>query len=141
MSRKEKKEGPTMTKQANRFLIVDDEESIRDILSNTLEDAGYTAVAAASGEEALAIMREDPAWALFLDLKLPGMDGNELCRTIRKDWPMAIPYAVTGYTTLFELVACRDAGFEDYFLKPLDRKLILDTAAHTVNKLERWTRR
>jgi CheY-like chemotaxis protein len=130
-----------MAKQTNRFLIVDDEESIRDILSNTLEDAGHVALTAASGEEALSIMRKDPAWALFLDLKLPGMDGNELCRAVRKDWPMAIAFAVTGYATLFELATCRDAGFEDYFLKPLDRKLILETAAYTVNKLERWTRR
>jgi CheY-like chemotaxis protein len=130
-----------MAMQTNRFLVVDDEESIREILSHTLKDAGYAAVTAASGEEALSIMRDNPAWTLFLDLKLPGMDGNELCRAIRKDWPMAIPYAVTGYASLFELAACRDAGFEDYFLKPVDRKLILDTAAYTVKKLERWTKR
>jgi CheY-like chemotaxis protein len=141
MGRKEIKEGTTMAIQTNRFLVVDDEETMRDILSITLKDAGYSAVTATSGEEALVIMREEPAWAMFLDLKLPGMDGNELCRAIRKDWPMAIPYAVTGYATLFELAACRDAGFEDYFLKPVDRKLILATAAHAKSKLERWTRR
>jgi CheY-like chemotaxis protein len=125
----------------NRILVVDDEESMRDIMSFTLSDAGYAVETATSGEDALAVMRDNPAWVLFLDLKLPGMNGNELCRAIRKDWPMAIPYAVTGYATLFELAACRDAGFEDYFLKPVDRKLILETAAHSMKKLERWTRR
>lgn len=128
-----------MMQGKNRILVVDDEESMRDIMSDTLKDAGYAVETATTGEEALFIMREDPAWVLFLDLKLPGMNGNELCRTIRKDWPMAICFAVTGYATLFELADCRDAGFEDYFLKPVDRKLIVQAAANAMGKLERWT--
>ena len=130
-----------MTMQIKRILVVDDEEAMREIMSDTLRDAGYTVESVPTAEEALLVMREDPAWVLFLDLKLPGMDGNELCRTIRKDWPMAIPYAVTGFATLFELATCRDAGFEDYFTKPVNRKLITETAAHAVAKLERWTKR
>jgi len=45
------------------------------------------------------------------------MNGVDLCREMRKQYPMAIPYAVTGYASLFELTDCRDAGFEGYLSK------------------------
>jgi CheY-like chemotaxis protein len=126
-------------KQSNRLLIVDDEEVMREILSEILSIAGYEAVAVSSAEEALEIMRKDPAWVLYVDLKLPGKNGTELCRIIRDEWPMAILFAVTGYSSLFELNDCRDAGFEDYFTKPVDRKLIVEAAGHAFKRLERWT--
>jgi CheY-like chemotaxis protein len=124
-----------------RILIIDDEEVMRDILSQTLSDAGYNALTAASAEEALEFMQKDPAWVLFVDLKLPGKNGTELCRIVREEWPMAVLFAVTGYSSLFELNDCRDAGFEDYFTKPVDRKLIVEAAAHAFKRLERWMKK
>ena len=62
-------------------------------------------------------------------------------RQIRKYYPMAIPIAVTGYASLFELADCRDAGFEDYFTKPASLSDLLDFSAHAFNKLERWRKR
>ena len=56
---------------------------------------------------------------------MPGKNGAEMCRIVREKWPMAILFAVTGYSSLFELSACRDAGFEDYFTKPVDVDQIL----------------
>jgi CheY-like chemotaxis protein len=124
-----------------KILVVDDEEQIREVFRQAFSKAGYIAQTAESAEEAIEVMGKSPAWILFLDLNLPGMNGVELCRQIRKDWPMAIPYAVTGYASLFELSDCRDAGFEDYFTKPVNLSDLLDAAEHAFKKLDRWKRR
>lgn len=124
-----------------RILVVDDEEQIREMFRHAFSRAGYSVETMESAEEAIEIMQESPSWVLFLDLKLPGMNGVELCTQIRKDWPMAIPYAVTGYASLFELSDCRNAGFEDYFIKPVNLTDLLDAAEHAFKKLDRWKRR
>jgi len=124
-----------------KILVVDDEEQIREMFGQAFSRAGYTVQTAESAEEAIEIMRKSPFWVLFLDLKLPGMNGVELCRQIHQDWPMAISYAVTGYASLFELSDCRDAGFEDYFTKPVDLSDLIDAAEHAFKKLDRWKKR
>jgi CheY-like chemotaxis protein len=124
-----------------RILLVDDEKQIREMYSLAFTRAGYGATTAESAEEALEIMKKEPFWVLFLDLNLPGMNGVDLCREIKKHYPMAIPYAVTGYASLFELTDCRDAGFEDYFTKPASLSDLLEAAAHAFKKLARWKKR
>jgi DNA-binding response OmpR family regulator len=122
----------------SKILVVDDEEQIRDLYSLAFARAGYTVMMAESAEKALEIMKKTPSMVLFLDLNLPGMNGVDLCRQIRKGWPMAICYAVTGYTSLFELSDCRDAGFEDYFLKPASISELVEAASQAFKKLARW---
>jgi len=124
-----------------RILVVDDEKQIRELYSEAFARAGYEVATAESGEEALEVFNKQPFWVLFLDLNLPGMNGIDLCRTIRKQYPMAISYAVTGYASLFELSDCRDAGFEDYFTKPVGLSDLLEAAEHAFNKLSRWKKR
>ncbi len=127
--------------EEKRILVVDDQPVIREMFKRSFERAGYTVITAASAEEALEIMPKTPCSVLFLDLDLPGMDGIELCRVIRKQWPMAIPYAVTGYTTLYQLSECREAGFEDYFSKPAKMADLRKAAELAFEKLERWKQR
>jgi len=124
-----------------RILVVDDEEQIRDLFTMSLTRAGFAVQTAASAEEAIDIMRHNPAWVLFLDLNLPGMNGVDLCRQIREEWPMAIAVAVTGYASLFELHDCRKAGFEDYFTKPVKMAALVDAAESAFAKLARWKQR
>ena len=121
-----------------KILVVDDEELIRDLLENVFTRAGYAVRSASTAEEALSILKEEPYRVLFLDLKLPGMSGLDLCRKIRCEYPLAIPFAVTGNASLFMLDECREAGFEDYFTKPVSISILLDTAARAFEKLERW---
>jgi CheY-like chemotaxis protein len=121
-----------------KILVVDDEELIRELLENVFTRAGYAVRSASSAEEALSILQEEPHWVLFLDLKLPGMSGVELCRKIRGEYPRAVPFAITGNASLFELDECREAGFEDYLTKPVPISVLLDTAARAFEKLERW---
>lgn len=125
----------------NQILVVDDEPDIRQVFKEAFERAGYQVVTAQSAEDALELIKETPFFVLFLDLNLPEMNGLELCRKIRKDWPMAIAYAVTGYSSLFELHDCREAGFEDYFLKPVNLSELISAADHAFKKIERWVRR
>lgn len=121
-----------------RILVVDDEKQIRDMYSQASTRAGYEVTTAQSAEEAIEIVRKTAFWVLFLDLNLPGMNDVELCRQIRNQYPMAVPIAVTGYASLFELTDCRDAGFEDYFTKPASLPDLLEAAEHAFKKLARW---
>lgn len=121
-----------------RVLIVDDEKPIRDAFTRILRKDGWEVRSAESGEEALEVMAKNPFMILFLDMNLPGMSGIELNRRIRDHWPMAITHAVTGYSSLFELTDCREAGFEDYFTKPLESDVLVKAATGAAEKLERW---
>lgn len=123
------------------ILIVDDEICIRTAFAKLLTGAGYEVNSAESAEEALQIMRQYPPALMFSDLNLPGLNGIELCRRMRQEWPCSIAIAITGYATLFELVACREAGFDDYFLKPLSSKELLAVADGAFKRMERWKQR
>ena len=124
-----------------RILVVDDEKMIRDMFFKVFTRAGYEVTTAESAEDALEIIKKEQFWVLFLDLNLPGMNGVDLCRQIRKQYPMSILYAVTGYASLFELSDCREAGFEDYFTKPASLSDLLEAAEHAFKKLARWKKR
>ena len=124
-----------------KILMVDDEQSIREMYSQAFSSAGYMVKAAESAEEAMQILENERYWVMFLDLNLPEMNGVDLCRQIRSDYPMSICYAVTGYASLFELHDCRQAGFEDYFTKPASLLDLLDAAARAFTKIERWKKR
>lgn len=118
------------------ILVVDDEESIRDILEKAFGRAGYMVRSAASAEEALDILGQENIQVMFLDLNLPEMNGVELCNQIRKNSPIAVIYAITGYALPFELADCREVGFDDYFVKPVKLKILLKAAQDAFEKLE-----
>ena len=124
-----------------KILIVDDEAPIRDMLSHRFARDGFDVATAATAEEALEILESQNIHVMFLDLKLPGMNGVELCRAVREKNPIACIYAVTGYQTLFELAECRMAGFDDYFTKPVKLERLLKAADEAFEKLDRWTSR
>lgn len=121
-----------------KILVVDDEDAIRDILVEAFQGAGYIVKSAKSAEKALDILRDDSIMVMYLDLKLPGMSGNELCQNIRMHNPLAFVCAITGYTDLFGLLECRKAGFDDFFKKPVTLSLLLESAKGAFQRLERW---
>jgi len=71
----------------NKILVVDDEEAIRELLERAFTKAGYTVCCAGSGEGALEVLKQEDIQVMFLDLKLPELNGVELCSQIRKDKP------------------------------------------------------
>lgn len=124
-----------------KILVVDDEQSMRDLLDAAFSDAGYEVRSAENAEKALAILENEGIEVIFLDLKLFGMNGIELCRQIRKTRPIAIIYAMTGWTGMFDVEECREVGFDDYFKKPVSLELLLKAVQDAFEKLDRWRRR
>ena len=120
-----------------KILVVDDEVTILMMLREAFEEKGYEVVTAQSGEEALEILKKEKFKVMFLDLKLPGMDGLELCRIIRNDQPDTKIFAITGYPSLFEHSNCLAAGFDGYFIKPMNLNEILDNASEAFADLEK----
>lgn len=123
------------------IFVVDDEKFIRDMLEQAFSKHGYIVRSAESAEEALEILKDEKFQVMFLDLNLPKMNGVELCKQIRKDIPIGIIYAVTGYASLFELADCREAGFDDYFTKPVKLEMLFRAAQDAFEKIDRWKKR
>ncbi len=121
-----------------KILIVDDEKAIINLLKQVFSRAGYDVRSAESAENALDILENENISVMFFDLNLPQMNGVELCKIVKKNMPMSVIYAITGYASLFELSECREAGFEDYFKKPVNISALLEKAASGFEKIERW---
>jgi DNA-binding response OmpR family regulator len=124
-----------------KILIVDDEMSVRELLTGVFTDENYEVITTEDGNQALDILKRDNIDVIFLDLKLFGMNGIDLCRQIRDTKPMSMIFAITGWAPLFEIEECRQAGFDDYFEKPLDMDMLLDAVAEAIKKLDRWKKR
>ena len=123
-----------------KILIVDDLDSIRDLMRDAFTKVGYDVYTSESAEEALTIIKSENIQVHFFDLHLPGMNGIDLCREVRKKRPVDLIYAMTGHPSIYALVECREAGFDDYFIKPFDLRVILDTTERAFETIKRWKR-
>ncbi|UCF89517.1 MAG: sigma-54-dependent Fis family transcriptional regulator [bacterium] len=103
---------------SEKVLVVDDEPGMRGLLTRVMQKEGYTAAACADGGEALqAFKRED--WDLVIaDIDMPGMDGIELLKRIRKDHPDVPVLMITAYATVETAVEAMKLGAHDYITKP-----------------------
>lgn len=124
-----------------KILVVDDSAEMRILLEEAFTINGYTVVSAETAEEALELQPKEKCLVMFLDLNLPGMNGLELCKQIKAEFPLAICHAITAHTSLFQLADCREAGFEDYFPKPVDIQILNKAAQEAFEKVERWMKR
>jgi DNA-binding response OmpR family regulator len=103
------------------ILVVEDDERIRSSLRLALEGEGYEVQDAASGEEALDLFSGTPADIALIDIMLPGMDGFECCRALRRQ--SAVPIIiVTARADTHDVVAGLEAGADDYVTKPFVAK-------------------
>ncbi|MBW1912800.1 MAG: sigma-54-dependent Fis family transcriptional regulator, partial [Deltaproteobacteria bacterium] len=107
-----------------RILVVDDELIVREALSNYLREDGYKAVAVGNGKEALKKIEAEDWNILFVDFKMPGMDGLEVLREakkIKEDLPVII---ITAYATIDSAIQAMKDGAYDYIVKPFDPEAI-----------------
>ncbi|MCL0061283.1 diguanylate cyclase [Thermodesulfovibrionales bacterium] len=103
-----------------KILVVDDEEVIRNLLADVLTDDGYKVIAAASAEEALEKIKETPFEVIITDLMLPGINGLEVLRKIKKmNFDISV-IVITGYATVETAVKAIKEGAYDYISKPFD---------------------
>jgi len=104
-----------------RILAVEDDERIRMAVKLALEDEGWAVTEAATGEDALLHFQREPADVVLIDIMLPGIDGFEVCRSIRRtsDVPIVM---VTARADTHDVVAGLEAGADDYLTKPFEPK-------------------
>jgi two-component system response regulator MprA len=101
------------------ILVVDDERAVRDSLRRALELEGYGVELASDGEEALRRLALEPAPdAMVLDILMPGVDGLEVCRRLRRDGNGIPILMLTARAEVDSRVAGLDAGADDYLPKP-----------------------
>ncbi|MDA8435274.1 MAG: response regulator transcription factor [Actinomycetales bacterium] len=98
-------------------LLVEDDSAIRMVLRVALEDAGYEVLEAASGEEALLLRIDEAADLLIVDLRLPGIHGLDVVRTVRGSSRVPI-IILTAQAESHDIVAGLEAGADDYVTKP-----------------------
>jgi DNA-binding response OmpR family regulator len=105
--------------EAIRTLVVDDEERIRFTLKEALQRVGHIVATAASGEEALDLLRETPFDVAVVDLNLGGYaDGLQVIEGIRWRWPGTAVVILTAHGSLESAIAAIREGVDDYLLKP-----------------------
>ena len=104
-----------------RILTVEDDERIRTAVRLALEDEGWTVEEAESGEDALNAFTAQAADVVLIDIMLPGIDGFDVCRSIRRvsDVPIVM---VTARADTHDVVAGLEAGADDYLTKPFAPK-------------------
>ena len=110
-----------------RLLIVDDEDSIRDVLRQLFDYEGHNVATASSGAEALRLARADPPDVAFLDVKMPEMDGLEVLDRIRVLAPDSQLVMISGHGTIDTAIEATRRGAYDFLEKPLDTDRLLVT--------------
>jgi len=117
---------------AARVLVVDDNRDGLEMLVAALRHAGFEAVGAVEGIEALAIAAEYEPHVAVLDIGLPSMDGFHLARVLRRSAPGTIHLiALTGYGQDQDIAAAHEAGFDRFFVKPAS----VDALVEAINDL------
>ena len=112
---------------ARKILLVDDEDVLVETLAYNLEQAGYRVVTAADGSSALEAARSELPDLIILDIMLPGMDGLEVCRQLRRENSTAtIPIVMlTAKGDEIDKVVGLEIGADDYMTKPFGRRELL----------------
>lgn len=113
-----------------RILIVDDQEEILDSLRAILSDEGHEVIVARDGQEALHIVQSDSPDVVFLDIWIPGIDGMQTLKAIKKINPQCSVIMMSGHGTIETAVKAIKLGAADYLEKPLN----LEDVLHLVQK-------
>jgi two-component system response regulator MprA len=103
-----------------RVLVVDDDRALRDALRRVLTLAGYEVQGAADGEQAIELVVQGVPDAVVLDVGLPGIDGLEVCRRLRRLGNRVPVLMLTARDAVSDRIDGLDAGADDYLVKPFD---------------------
>ena len=125
-----------------RIVVTEDDHVQREIISDILEQSGYTVCACADGSTALETIQDMPCDVLLTDMKMPNMDGLELLRRARSLAPDLDVVVMTAHATIKTAVTAIKEGAADYLEKPFDKDELLLVMARTCerNELRRHNR-
>lgn len=107
------------------FLVVDDDEMLRNRLGRALLSRGYRPLIASDYDQAIEILRAEKPWRAIIDLNMPGRSGLELLQTIQQFSPQTRSVMLTGYGSITTAVEAMRAGAWNYVTKPADVDQIL----------------
>lgn len=119
-----------------RILIIDDERSIRNSLSEILSDEGYTVDTAEDGASGLALAEKERYDVIFCDIKMPNMEGTEVHERLRKDGVDSAVVMISGHGDIDTAVECIKKGAFDFIQKPLDLNRILITIKNATERTQ-----
>ncbi len=117
-----------------RMLLVDDEARFVETLSKRLTARGFEVAQAFSGQEALSRLATDECDVVLLDVRMPGMDGLETLRAIRREHPLVKVILLSGHASINAAVEGMRLGASDYLLKPVDLEDLLGRMESAVEK-------
>jgi DNA-binding response OmpR family regulator len=120
------------------ILVVDDEPSLRDALTYTLRNEGYRVVAAANGVEAIQAARRQRPQVVVLDVMLPGIDGLQVCRTLRSESTVPI-LLLSAKGEEIDRVVGLEVGADDYLPKPFAMRELLARIRAMLRRVEMMT--
>ncbi|MEV6303480.1 response regulator [Actinoplanes sp. NPDC051861] len=106
----------TLTPAASTVLVVDDDEGVRELIAFLLNRAGYRAVTAADGLEAIDLLATTRPDLVVLDMVMPGLDGLSVCARIHSDTPVVM---MSGRASKAEIASAFESGAVEYLDKPV----------------------
>lgn len=127
--------GANIMNVIRKVLVVDDEKKIVDIVRAYLEREGYRVITAFDGETALKTFRQEKPDLIILDLMLPRLSGNEVCRAIRKESDIPI-IMLTARDELTDKIVGLELGADDYLTKPFEGRELVARAKAILRRSE-----
>lgn len=126
---------------AKKILVVDDEQSIRVLLNDILSAEGYIVEDASNGKEAVERIEADAPDLVITDLQMPIMDGLDLIRKVRSEWPDILFLIITGYATVDSAIQALQLGAINYITKPFKMEDLLSIVRKglRINELKQVT--
>ena len=132
----------TTAVEPSTVLVIDDDETICELLNESLAEDGFHVESAPSAEEALIKVRQMPYDAIVTDLNLPGLKGTDVVRQALTIYPNAIIVVMTGAGSIAAAVECMKLGAYDFLSKPFDILALTDLLKGAINeRMERSRRR
>ena len=110
--------------QQQKILVVDDDPNIAQLIRLYLEKEGYQVTVEGRGDTAVAAFRKDPPHLMILDIMLPGMDGWQVCRTVRQSSNIPI-IMLSAKDETFDKVLGLELGADDYMVKRFEMKELI----------------
>ena len=117
-----------------KLMLVDDEERLLSSIARLLSKKGIDAVTATSGAEAIEKLKHQTIHVVILDVKMPGMDGNETLVEIKRLFPMVEVIMLTGHATVESAVDGLKFGATDYLMKPIGIDELIQKAEEAFEK-------
>lgn len=102
------------------ILVIDDQPGIRRLLTEVLQDEGFHVITAANGYEGIQLAQNSNPNVILMDMKMPGMDGIEALRELKRQGQGDQVIMMTAYGELDMVNEAREAGMRDYITKPFD---------------------